>query len=116
VSYTDRDVVIPDVVLLRAETLTRISERHIDVPPDLVVEVSSPSTRRLDVVVKRALYEQHGVPAYWFVDLDADRVEVYQLDAGRYGTPELVGPGGVLRAAQLAGLVVGVDDVLRPLR
>jgi Uma2 family endonuclease len=116
--YTDRDFVIPDVVLLRADTLARISERHIDVAPDLVVEVSSPSTRRLDVVIKRVLYEHHGVPEYWFVDLDADRVEACPLAEDGYGPPEppeLAGAGDALRPAHLPGLAVDVDDVLRPL-
>jgi Uma2 family endonuclease len=134
VSYTDRDYVIPDVVLLAAETIARVDEqRPIETTPDLIVEVSSPSTRRLDLIRKRALYEREGVPEYWFVDLDADRVEIYRLGGGqrasasagtpptrpaegRYGQPELVGAGGVLRAAHLEGLAVEVDDILRPLR
>lgn len=116
VYYTDRDYVVPDVVLLRAETLARCGQRHLDVTPDLVVEVSSPSTRRLDVVVKRALYEREGVAEYWFVDLDADRVEVYRLAEDGYRPPELVGAGEVVRAHHLDGLAVEVGDVLRPLR
>lgn len=116
VYYTDRDYVIPDVVLLGREALGRSGEGSIDVTPDLVVEVSSPSTRRFDVVVKRALYEREGVSEYWFVDLEADRVEVYRLKAGRYGRPELVGAGEVVRAHHLVDLAIDVDDILRPLR
>lgn len=116
VYYTERDFVIPDVVLLRAETLSRIGERRIDVPPDLIVEVSSPSTRRFDAVVKRGLYERHGVPEFWFVDLDADRVEAYRLSGGGYGPPTPAGAGETLRPMHLEGLEVEVDDVLRPLR
>lgn len=81
---------------------------------DLLVEVSSPSTRRLDVVVKRGLYERLGVTEYWFVDLDADRVEVYRLADGAYGDPLLVGFDGHLTPPHLPGLVVEVADILRP--
>jgi Uma2 family endonuclease len=49
-----------------------------------VVEVSSPSTRRLELVRKRELYQRFGVPEYWYVDLEADRVEVYRLSRGSY--------------------------------
>ena len=37
-------------------------------PPLLAVEVISPSTRTTDVVLKRTLYESHGVPSYWLLD------------------------------------------------
>jgi Uma2 family endonuclease len=37
-------------------------------PPLLAVEVLSPATRTTDVVLKRTLYEEHGVPSYWLLD------------------------------------------------
>jgi Uma2 family endonuclease len=113
VFYDDANHVTPDVVVLGREKLARVSERTVDVVPDLIVEVSSPSTRRYDLVVKRALYERRGVPEYWFVDLDAERIEVYRLDGARYPTPELVARGGAIRPPHLEGLTVAVDDVLR---
>lgn len=36
----------------------------------LAVEVLSPSSRSIDLVLKRALYEQAGVQSYWVVDPD----------------------------------------------
>ena len=79
------------MLFVRAEHLDRFTDRYIGAAPDLVVEVSSPSTRRTDVVRKRALYERFAVPEYWFVDLDADRIEVYLLEGDRYPTPTLAG-------------------------
>jgi Uma2 family endonuclease len=65
--------------------------------PDLVVEVSSPSTRRLDLINKRSLYEREGVPEYWFVDLDAQLVDVHRLgEAAYYGAPATFGAGDTL--------------------
>lgn len=121
VYYTERDFVIPDVVVLSAEAWERVGATAIDVPPDLVVEVSSPSTRRRDLTVKLELYERQGVPEYWFVDLDADRIEAYRLPAAEpadatagsvYGAPVLAGRGERLRPPGLPGLAVDVDDVL----
>jgi hypothetical protein len=74
------------------------------------MHMASPSTRRLDIVVKRALYERIGVREYWFVDLDVDRVEVHRLTDGVYGAPELVGLDGVLSPPHLPGLDVAVAD------
>jgi Uma2 family endonuclease len=36
------------------------------------------------------------VPEYWFVDLDADRVEVYRIEEGRYARPVLFARGDTL--------------------
>ena len=41
----------------------------------LTVEVLSPSSKRADRLVKRFLYQRHGVPEYWIIDLEARAVE-----------------------------------------
>jgi Uma2 family endonuclease len=112
VRLSDRDLPEPDVVFVAAEHADRVGERYVEGPPDLVVEVSSPSTRRLDLVRKRRQYERFGIREFWFVDLDADRVEVYRLGDGRYGQPELVGAGGTVTASAVDGLTVAVAAIL----
>src|SRR6266542_3708826 len=77
VYFSESNVVEPDVLYVAPQNLERVENRFIRSAPDLVVEVSSPSTRRLDLIRKRDLYERFGVPEYWYVDLDADRVEIY---------------------------------------
>ena len=52
------------------------------VPPALVVEVASPSTRRYDRVTKLAAYDRAGVPAYWVVDPDEPSVLVFEREGG----------------------------------
>ena len=110
-----RDTVVePDVVVLgpvRAGELTET--RFVDVDPDLVVEVSSPSTRRLDLIKKRRLYEREGVREFWFVDLDADVVDVHRLDdTGHYGDPVTLGAHEVLDCLATPGLTLPVTDAL----
>ena len=112
VYFSDRDGVVPDVVLVTAATASLLGLDVVDHPAELIVEVSSPSTRGYDLVRKRALYESHGVAEYWFVDLDADRIEVYRLVDGGYPPPTVVERGGVVAPPHLPGLVVAVDDVL----
>jgi Uma2 family endonuclease len=47
----------------------------------LVVEVLSPSTARADRFTKRHRYQEAGVPLYWIVDGDEQRVEVWAPDS-----------------------------------
>jgi len=55
----------PDVMYLSAERVEALTaDRIIGVVPDLLVEVSSPATRRLDLIKKRNLYEREGVREY----------------------------------------------------
>src|SRR5438552_1020305 len=79
VFLSDTTVVEPDVLFVRAQSAGKLEKKFVRSAPDLVVEVSSPSTRRLDLVRKRELYERFGIPEYWYVDLDAERVEAYRL-------------------------------------
>lgn len=50
--------------------------------PDLVVEVSSPSTWRRDLSLKRDRYAAEGIREYWFVDMQERRILVHHLTEG----------------------------------
>lgn len=82
-------LVRPDLVILSDDQADQVvDERIIDVRPEVVVEVSSPTTRRMDLIWKRNLYERVGIPQYWLVDLEVLRIDVHRLDAsGYYGLP-----------------------------
>lgn len=83
VVLADDTVVQPDVLVARRDDFT---ERDLPVAPLLAVEVLSPSTRRLDVSLKRARYEAAACPSYWVIDPDPDRpsLSAWDLQEGRY--------------------------------
>ncbi|MBW3590960.1 MAG: Uma2 family endonuclease [Actinobacteria bacterium] len=112
VYFAEDSVVEPDVLFIRAEHLGQIGDKYVSNAPDLVVEVSSPTTRRLELVRKRELYERFGVPEYWYVDLEAERVEQYVLTEGRYPPPTILYPDQVLESAQLIGFSIEAKEAL----
>ena len=59
------DVVEPDLVVIERPPA---GTRWLNDPPQLCVEVLSPTDRRHDTVRKRLLYERYGVPGYWIID------------------------------------------------
>jgi Uma2 family endonuclease len=63
----------------------------------LAVEVLSPSSRSVDRVLKRELYQQAGVAAYWVVDPEEPSVTVWELRDGTYGEARVVRGDDVLR-------------------
>lgn len=85
VLFGEGDYLEPDIVVLLNEHRHYRTRRAIEGPPDLVVEILSPSTARQDRGIKRERYAHYGVPEYWIIDPERRRVEVYRLqeDADR---------------------------------
>jgi Uma2 family endonuclease len=79
VLFAEGEYVEPDIVFVRRERRGIITDRGIEGPPDLVVEITSDSTARMDRGVKLRQYAQFGVPLYWIADSKAKHVEVYRL-------------------------------------
>ena len=113
VYFSHVDVVQPDVLFLGPEHLLKPSDpEKIVAVPDLVVEVSSPSTRRTDLTRKRDLYEGFGVPEYWFVDIEAERLEAYRLHEGMYGAPDILRAADALRSSVLPEFSLDLSAIL----
>jgi Uma2 family endonuclease len=114
VFFSDTNVVEPDVLYVAPANVERVETKFVRSAPDVVVEVSSPSTRRLELTRKLELYERFGVQEYWYVDLDADRVEVHRLEEGRYGHPLILGRGDWLKSPIVLGFPIELNDLLGP--
>lgn len=78
VVLSEHDVVQPDLLFVAREHRDRIGEARLEGAPDLVVEIVSEGTRRRDEVLKRHLYERHGVGEYWLVDPAVETVKVFR--------------------------------------
>lgn len=68
----------PDIALVCDEE--KLDSKGCNGAPDFVVEVVSPSNRKMDYVRKLALYRETGVREYWIVDPKHERVTVYDFE------------------------------------
>lgn len=75
-----------DLVYLSVRDLARLSDRGIEGPPTLAVEIVSPTTGQTDRGTKLELYARHGVAHYWVVDPGARIIEAFRL-GGTSGVP-----------------------------
>lgn len=73
----------PDVIYIRNANKGIIEDRVRGVP-DLVIEVLSPSTARVDRLEKLDLYARHGIAEYWIVDPEPQVFEFLILRDGNY--------------------------------
>lgn len=85
VRFTLHDIVRPDLAGWRRTRLpSPKGVRPIDVVPNWICEVLSPSNERHDRVFKQQLYARHGVPNYWLVDPIEEILEAYILQNGAW--------------------------------
>lgn len=80
VFFRGADPVQPDMVVLLPESAARLTRRGVEGPPDLLIEVLSPSNRGHDLLTKRSLYARAGVREYWIVDPDTRTISVLSLE------------------------------------
>ena len=67
VYFDEEDVFQPDIVFISKARLDIIGEIKIEGPPDLIIEILSPSTAYYDLGRKYEVYERSGVKEYWVV-------------------------------------------------
>jgi Uma2 family endonuclease len=85
VRFSPHDIVRPDLAGWLRERLPDPWEaRPIDVIPDWICEILSPSTSAIDTVKKARLYAAQGVRHYWLVDPAAHTLEARQLREGQW--------------------------------
>jgi Uma2 family endonuclease len=87
--------------------------RHgiVRVPPDVVVEVVSPSPRdeRRDRIEKMDEYAAFGVRYYWILDPSLQSLEVFELLDGRYARAARATEGRMDPVSGCRGLVIELD-------
>ncbi|MDB9493974.1 Uma2 family endonuclease [Spirulina major CS-329] len=80
----------PDLTIIREEHIQQLTRRNtlrLDMlPPVLVVEVVSPGDiqRHRDYIAKRQQYQDCGIPEYWIVDPQTQRILILELQNSFY--------------------------------
>ena len=98
----------PDIQFMRSENAAR-RRNNFWLGADLVMEVVCPDDRRRDLETKRREYAQAGIPEYWIVDLETQRITVLTLVAGEtYAVHGEFGPGVQATSVLLSGFAVDV--------
>ena len=96
----------PDVLFIRAERQPPVGAAFLAGAPDLIVEVISPSSIRLDRKTKFDAYEEAGVAEYWIADPKTRSVEVYTLARGEYALHGQYTGDEIVESVLLQGLRV----------
>jgi Uma2 family endonuclease len=111
VFFAGANPVQPDLVGILPDGPARVVKRGVEGPPDLLIEVLSPSNRDHDELTKRALYGLAGVREYWIVDPEAETVEIFTLDRDALHTVTVASGGDTLVSPLVGSLSITVESL-----
>ena len=100
----DKNVFQPDLLYLKKENRSLLSERGLNGAPDLAVEIISPSNSFKDRNQKKRLYEKFGVKEYWIIDPVNRTLEIYDFGTSENPALYLAEKGEVT-----SGLLIGLS-------
>lgn len=101
----------PDLAIVSREEGTRRDSHPRNAL--LVIEVARGSLRE-DRTTKGALYARHGIPEFWLVDAERQRVEVYRkpdVESSAYSERTTVQASDVVTAQAVPGLSIQLKDI-----
>ncbi len=111
-SLETRILYSPDLVIILQGGRATVTDRMVEGPPDIVMEILS-SDRRRDLVRKRRVYAEAGVPEYWIFDPRQDTATLLELRDGKYVERAVLTADDTLTTPLLPGLAIPLADVFR---
>ncbi len=109
----EENVPQPDLVFVSKDQAFIIDETEgILGIPDLVVEIISPSSIRVDRVDKKDMYEGFGIPEYWLIDPKNTAIEVFTFENGRYKSTDFANEmNQTVKSLVLKDFEVSLSDI-----
>lgn len=110
VKLDEENIPEPDFLWIAPETVVVYERARIVGSPDLIIEILSPSTGKLDKTTKFDVYERSGVKEYWIADPDYGVIEIYSLREGRYARLGAYGEGDSFESPVL-GITIALNGI-----
>ncbi|WP_092335780.1 Uma2 family endonuclease [Desulfosporosinus hippei] len=108
--YEVKNIVEPDISIICDKA--KIDDKGCNGAPDMIIEIISPSSIKMDRVVKFNKYEKAGVKEYWIVEPDQKLVSVFVLQINqRYGRTEIYTEDDKITVSIFPDLVIDLIDV-----
>jgi Uma2 family endonuclease len=98
--HLKRHIVVPDLAGWRRENMPEmpVDKAYFVLAPDWVCEVLSPSTVAIDRGDKLKIYASEKVAHVWFIDPEAQTLEVLTLDGASYRVTDVYTASAKVRA------------------
>lgn len=107
----DINVYQPDIAVILNANRGILTDAGAEGAPDLIVEILSPKTRRIDLDPKKKVYARCGVKELWIIDPEPRRVEVFELSTSADKPARVWGADATMSTPLLPGLAVSAAKV-----
>lgn len=105
-----KKVVEPDITIVCNKSL--IDEKGYNGTPDMIIEIISPTSIKMDRFIKFNSYEKAGVREYWIVEPGGKLVNVFILQEDhRYGRPETYTEDDEIKVSVFPDLIIDLKPV-----
>ncbi len=105
------DIVLqPDILFVSNDNLNIIKEKGIFGSPDLLIEIISPTTLKIDLEDKREIYEKFKVKEYWIVFPEEKAIEILYLEENKYKVIDFKAEKGKVKS-KLTGIEIDLKDI-----
>ncbi|MBI4632169.1 MAG: Uma2 family endonuclease [Chloroflexi bacterium] len=111
VYFSEDEFVQPDILFVAKDHSERLTDHGVRGAPDLVIEIVSPGSTRMDRITKRNLYAKHGVPEYWIISPNEQTIEVLTLQNRKYETAGFYEEDDSIASPTLIGFSCVVRDI-----
>ncbi|HPZ21750.1 MAG: Uma2 family endonuclease [Bacillota bacterium] len=95
---------LPDLIYISGEQHQLLRKAFITEAPTLVAEISSPSTREKDSILKFSICERARVQHFWLLDYAGQRLQCYALTEKGYALATEGANNDILHHPDFAGL------------
>lgn len=111
VEFDKGNIYQPDVFFIRNERLGMVDKHGAKGAPDLVVEVISGSTGRLDLGPKKMIYAAKGVVEFWAVLPRTLEIEIYRFHESADAPIAIMRSGETVTTSLLPGFELAVAEI-----
>lgn len=102
------DVVQPDLCVVCDPS--KLDERGCIGAPDLIVEILSPGSSKLELKQKYELYESREVREYWIIHPEHQNLLIYTWVKGTYVPSQLFTAGDVIESEVVKGFKLDLEE------
>lgn len=105
-------VVQPDISIIC--DLAKIDAKGCIGAPDLIAEITSPTSMKRDIEEKFRIYEKHGVREYWVLFPETKSVNIFVLnEQGKYQISGMFASESKVKVHIFEGLEIDLKDIFK---